>query len=85
MSTQMRMLIGVLTVSMPLSTAEVAMLKHMIQHNRVTLCECSNKVLKMLKHILVADYRNMILLKADHTRPGIVYLQLVHCNMLNAG
>lgn len=39
----------------------------------------------MLKHILVADYRNMILLKADHTRPGIVYLQLVHCNMLNAG
>lgn len=67
----MRMLIGLLKVSMPLSTAEVEMLKHIIQHNRVTLRECSNKVLQMLKHILVADYRNMILLKADHTRPAL--------------
>lgn len=63
MSTQMRMLIGVLKVSVPLSTAKAEMLKHIIQHNRVTLRKCSIKVQQMLMRILAADYRNMFLLK----------------------
>lgn len=81
----MRMLIGVLKVSVPLSIAEVEMLKHIIPHNWETLCDCSNKVLQMLKHILRADFRNVFSLKLDHRRPGRVHQRLGSWKALHEG
>lgn len=62
------MLIGVLKVSVPLSTAEAEMLKHIIQHNRATLRECSVKVPQMLTHILAADHPKHVFTKSLTTQ-----------------